>query len=159
MTKTIPVGKHHAALVDDDDYDDLIQFTWTLIRPGQSQYAMRRWLVDQNYKGEYMHQRITGYARTDHVNCNGLDNRRSNLRPATHAENNRNKGKQKGDHTSQYKGVDWVKRSNRWRSRIRIEGRQIDLGTYKDEIQAAKAYDVAALKYHKEFARLNFPLD
>jgi hypothetical protein len=92
----------------------------------------------------------------DHRNLNGLDNRRSNLRLATHGENNQNKRKRKGA-SSRYIGVSFEKRIKKWSARIMYKGKAIWLGNFKNEIDAALAYDKAARKYYGEFARLNFP--
>jgi len=59
--------------------------------------------------------------------------------------------------TSKYKGVNRWKSKNKWRVRIKVDGKQKHIGYFKDETQAAKAYDKAAKKYHGKFASLNFP--
>jgi hypothetical protein len=100
-----------------------------------------------------MHQVIVGYKRPDHIDGNGLNNQKHNLRPATHAQNSRNKGKHKG--TSKYKGV--CKTPYKWRARIYVDGKSKFLGDKDLEIDAAKLYDEAAVKYFGKFARLNFP--
>jgi AP2 domain/HNH endonuclease len=94
----------------------------------------------------------------DHINGNGLDNRRTNLRPATSAENARNRRSQRGS-SSPYKGVSWIRSRRNWRANLRVGDRLIHLGSYTDPADAARAYDAAALKYFGEFARLNFPED
>jgi hypothetical protein len=93
----------------------------------------------------------------DHINHNGLDNRKANLRIATHAQNSRNTKKQRPKTASQYKGVPWNSTLKKWRAQITLNGKRISLGCFEDEIQAAKAYDNAARKYHGAFAALNFP--
>jgi hypothetical protein len=94
----------------------------------------------------------------DHINHNGLDNRKANLRPATKSQNNINKPniKRKGAH-SKYRGVTLEKRINKWQAQIRAKGTHRVIGYFEDEIEAAKAYDAKARKYHGEFAVLNFP--
>jgi len=94
----------------------------------------------------------------DHINHNGLDNRKANLRPATRAQNNYNKliVKHK-ESSSKYKGVTWKKENKKWLAQINFKGDYIFLGYFKDERKAAKAYDEAAKKYYSEFACLNFP--
>lgn len=93
----------------------------------------------------------------DHINGNQGDNRLSNLRACSHAENSRNYSK-KVLGSSQYRGVCWVKRDASWAARI-SDGRsgKISLGNYKSEIDAARAYDAAARRLHGAFATLNFP--
>lgn len=95
----------------------------------------------------------------DHINRNGLDNRKANLRPVTRAQNTLNrlyKFKRK-DSPSKYKGVTWHKYTKKWQAQICYAGKHKFVGYFNDEIQAAKAYDAAAIKYHKDFAVLNFP--
>ena len=91
----------------------------------------------------------------DHINHNGLDNRRCNLRVATHSENMRNRKPQLGT-SSKFKGVCWMKKVNKWQVSIRYNKVKLHLGLYSNEIKAAKAYDGVAKELHGEFARLNF---
>lgn len=93
----------------------------------------------------------------DHINHNGLDNRRSNLRLATRSENTQNRRKISTKTRSRYKGLSLHKeRRKGWSARIRVKGKSKFLGFFADEIEAGKAYDRAARKYHGEFAVLNF---
>jgi hypothetical protein len=92
----------------------------------------------------------------DHRNCDSLDNRKANLRFASHTENGQNRRKRKNA-TSRFLGVWWDKSKGLWESRIVYNKKRIFLGYFDSEIEAAKAYDEAAKKYFGEFARLNFP--
>jgi len=93
----------------------------------------------------------------DHINHNGLDNRKANLRPATRAQNGRNRTKFKNRiYGSKFKGVTWNRKYKCWQAQIQVNGKSTALGRFTDEITAAKAYDRAAKKYHKDFASLNF---
>jgi hypothetical protein len=103
-----------------------------------------------------MHTLLTGWPKTDHRNGNGLDNQMLNLRPATDAENSRNRGPRPGS-TSCYKGVNWYKRSGKWQAGVRYGGVTRHLGYFADETEAARAYDSAARVAFGEFAWLNFP--
>ena len=86
-----------------------------------------------------------------------MDNRRVNLRAATRAQNVRNRKKYTKSGSSKYKGVSWKKDNGKWSARIGLNNKSIFLGNFEKELDAAKAYDKAAKKYHGEFACLNFP--
>jgi len=92
----------------------------------------------------------------DHINFNGLDNRKANLRIVTHRQNVCHRRKLDKTTRSRYKGAYWDEKMKRWRARIQINGKSIYLGVYKDEVEAAQAYDEGAKKYHGEFAVVNF---
>ncbi len=92
----------------------------------------------------------------DHINQNGLDNRRANMRLCTQSENKRNRASRPGS-SSQFLGVSRSKRSTKWLATIRVGGQHIHLGYHADEADAARAYDAAALEYFGQFANPNFP--
>jgi len=92
----------------------------------------------------------------DHINGNGLDNRKANLRQSTYAQNSWNRGKARVKSSSKYKGVCQHKKDRKWQAQISAVGKRIYLGRFKNQKEAAKAYDKAAKKYHGEFANLNF---
>jgi hypothetical protein len=105
----------------------------------------------------YMHRVILGTTsevpEVDHINGDGTDNRRSNLRPATRTQDHANQRKTRG--SSRYKGVFWDTTFKRWKARITINGRQLYLGSFDTEEAAARAYNVAALAAWGEYAWLN----
>ena len=108
----------------------------------------------------HMHQIILEVPKgmvVDHINNDSMDNRSANLRPATKAQNSRNKKKSSRPCSSKYKGVCWHKKSLKWQAEVMFEKKRIHLGSFLNEVDAAKAYDEAAKKYHGEFACLNFP--
>jgi hypothetical protein len=162
--KEIKLTKGKVALVDDQDFEWLSKWRWKAVKGGRktiSFYAMRT-----AYKCSIsMHRAILNITnpslKTDHIDRNGLNNQRHNLRIATARQNSQNESLQPGC-SSLYKGVSFYKATERWRAYIRIpnikgRGNSLHLGYFKNEIDAAKAYDEAAIKYHLEFASLNFP--
>lgn len=92
----------------------------------------------------------------DHVNRNGLDNRRCNIRLATKSQNNANKPLP-GNKTANYRGVSRCKARNCWQAQFKIHGKNRGLGLYDDQRDAALAYDAFARHHFGEFAQLNFP--
>ena len=148
------------ALVDQNDFYWLNNFDWFTKRNRTSFYAAR--FNNDLPKGPTivsMHRQIMNSPLglvVDHRNLDGLDNRRSNLRIATYSENNCNKPKRKNT-SSRFVGVCFDKRCGRWVAYIQMNRKRIQLGYFDNEIAAARAYDEAARKYHKDFARLNFP--
>jgi hypothetical protein len=161
--RRIPLTQGRYAIVDPDDFERLNKHKWHAVRQNNTFYAIRCIGPKKNRIRIRMHREIIrppDHLVVDHINHNGLDNRKANLRPATRAQNNYNRLaiKRKGS-TSKYKGVAWKKDKNKWRARIHFNGKLIFLGYFKDEIQAAKAYDKAAKKYYGQFACLNFPAD
>lgn len=92
----------------------------------------------------------------DHIDHDGLNNRRENLRPGSHTQNSQNRRKPKHAMTSRFKGVHHHSgRSKQFRAGIQVHGKYIDLGLFDREIDAARAYNEAAKKYFGEFAELN----
>jgi len=94
----------------------------------------------------------------DHINHIKDDNRIENLRDVTNSQNHMNRSIQTG-RTSQYKGVSWHKRDQKWMAQIKINGKKKYLGYFTIEEDAAKAYDKAALEHFGEYANLNFPIE
>lgn len=157
----IPLTQGKFAKVDPDDYPWLAQFRWHCKTNKNAAYAARTVTHARRPIRIYMHRLI---ARTpphlfcDHINHNGLDNRKANLRIATRAQNSLNRPYiKRPDSPSKYKGVTWHKAQRKWAVQICYNGMHKNVGYFHDEIQAAKAYDEAAKKHHKEFAVLNFP--
>ena len=107
-----------------------------------------------------MHKFIMGEnskkPHTDHIDGNGLNNQRSNLRQCTNEENCMNRQPRKNC-SSDYKGVQLNKLTNKWLAQIKVQGKNIYLGLFGIEEDAGIAYDTAAIKYFGEFSKLNFP--
>ena len=164
--KRIPLSGFHGrgkfALVDDSEYDSLIVFKWHL----NVGYAARK--SPRNVDGKYicilMHRAIMNPPadmQIDHRDHNKLDNRRCNLRICTRSQNASNAVKQRTLNgrpvSSKFKGVDWHTYSKKWRATITVDGRNVSLGSFVTEIEAAEVYDRAAIEHFGEFANLNFP--
>ncbi|MHC4216612.1 MAG: HNH endonuclease [Planctomycetota bacterium] len=146
------------AIVDAEDYEMLKRYKWLALEKGRSLYAKTYHL---NGKSLHMHRLIMNAPSglvVDHINHNGLDNRKSNLRLCTRLENQRNARPSRGG-SSKYKGVCWHKASKQFAVQISFEGKRLWLGYFKDETDAAKAYDKKARELFGEFAYLNFPED
>jgi hypothetical protein len=161
--RRIPLSQGKYAIVDPEDFERLNRHKWWAVKSGTTFYAIRTAGRRRNTRYIRMHReviRLPDHLVADHINHNGLDNRIANLRPATRAQNNYNRLiiKRK-DSSSKYKGVAWKEDRKKWRARLHFNGKLIFLGYFKDEIQAAKAYDQAAKKYYGQFAYLNFPGD
>ncbi len=155
--KTVPLHGEKAAgrvaLVDDEDYDLVMQYRWRVREAVRSSGTTDGpYVVSIGRSKIPMHKLITGYPMTDHRSGNGLDNRRSNLRPATKAQNNHNQRPRAG-HSSQYKGVTWHKRVGKWQAEIKLGGgKRRYLGLFVSEQDAAEAYRVASLEHQGEYA-------
>lgn len=165
--KTVRLAGKKAAgrvvLVDDKDFDLVNDYGWFVFdqkRRGRlhGPYAATNvTLPDGRRTMIYMHKLITGWPQTDHINHDGLDNQRANLRPATQAQNRHN-GRPYARGTSQYKGVSWNRERRAWVAQITRSGRVCNLGRFFSETDAARAYDAAAREAYGEYAYLNFPL-
>lgn len=149
--KQIPLTQGKFAIVSTDDYEHLMQWKWCVHSNG---YACRR---SSNNEIMLMHRFIMQTPSgmdTDHINGDKLDNRKLNLRICTRSQNNRNQKPQIGK-TSKYKGVYWYKNEQKWIARIKKNKKDIYCGRFKTEIEAARAYNEAAITAFGEFARLN----
>jgi hypothetical protein len=153
--RLIPLTRGLFAIVDAEDYPRLSQFTWFAEGTNSNYYAVRK----ENGKSIKMHRQILNapdHLVVDHINHNSLNNRKINLRLATFTQNCQNQ-RRLSHRTSRYKGVHWHKRLKKWAAQITANKKTHHLGYFTNEIDAAKAYDKAAKKYHGDFAALNFP--
>lgn len=156
----IALTQGQVAIVDDEDFDALNQFGWRAQWDPHTRgfYAVRSVPIGGGKRATVlMHRVITGAAKgteVDHANQNTLDNRKANLRVCTASENARNRGKT-ARNTSGYKGVSFDKRTGKWDARIGLNGKRRHLGYFDTALEAAAAYDRAALEMHGTFARHN----
>jgi hypothetical protein len=153
MVKEIQLTQGYVALIDDEDYQDVSQFKWQLHRDGKGGLYAKR---DKVFMHRYILEPPTG-TQIDHINGNGLDNQRANLRFATYAENQQNSSGRKVK-SSRFKGVSWASNAKKWIAYIGVDNKPIKIGSFIDEVEAAKAYDAEARKLFGEFARTNFKL-
>lgn len=160
MSKQIQLTKGFCCVVDDDDYEWLIQWKWQAGILKNKVYARRSVRSEGKIKQLLMHIAIAekhqlrqGRKQVDHKNGDSLDNRKDNLRPATNQENSRNR---KITASSGYKGVWQRTDTGKWRARIKIDGKFIVLGqAFPTAEDAARAYNEAAVERFGEFAVLN----
>ena len=160
--RRIVLSRGKYAIVDVKDYGWLSEYKWFVQEGQRTFYAYRRERVRKGGKqlGIAMHREILKAGKgelVDHINHDGLDNRRANLRKATRAQNAQNRRKPRVKSKSRYKGLAWQKRTGKWSVRIHVNGEHKCIGTFTNESEAARAYDAAAREYHGEFAVLNFP--
>lgn len=161
MVVEIPLTKGYVASVDDADAEYLGQYKWyARVSPGVL-CAARYVKSEGGEEGQHvlMHRLLLDAPKdleVDHINRNSLDNRRCNLRLATRSQNEANKPPKRD---RRFKGVYWRKDNHLWRALIRVHGRLYSLGQFTTEIDAARAYDAAAVEAFGEFAFLNFPCE
>jgi len=158
--RRIYLGEGEWTIVDQEDYYRFGNFKWVLNGQETRFYAVRNAKNgDGKVKTVRLHREIMQAPEgvlVDHKNRRTSDNRRANLRFATQSQNMQNRRKRKNT-TSQYIGVCLDKQRGQWEVRIIHRGKRIWIGRFHTEIEAARAHDAAAKKYHGEFARLNFP--
>lgn len=161
-TKEIPLTQNQFAIVDEDDYERLSRHKWCISYSRDCYYARRSGRVSGKKITLQMHRVVLGLEYgdnliIDHINRNGLDNRKSNLRIVSQKTNSYN-CKMQRHNTSGYRGVAFCKQTGKYTSYITINGIQKHLGFYKTPIEAALAHDVASLLVYKENAIINFRL-
>jgi hypothetical protein len=160
--KEIELTHGLVALVDDEDYKYLNQWNWHASRTKYTFYARRNLKSGEVHSTKRMHREIfehisgeLGHLIIDHINGDGLDNRRSNLRIADHRKNEWNSRKKpaKVNKHHPYKGITFAR--GHWCAQIKVGDRHIHCGYYPTPGEAAAAYDEAAVKYFGDFARTN----
>ena len=156
MIREIPLSQGKTAIVDAEDYDKLIGYSW-YFKGGR--YAYRGlWIAGSNRtKHIPMHHDIlkAGPGQyVDHINGNGLDNRKANLRIVSHQQNMFNMKGHKSA-TSKFKGVSWCSSRQKWAAHICKDGKTVAIGRFKTEKAAAVAYNSYAERLFGNYAHLN----
>jgi len=151
-----PVAANHRyTIVDPDDYQKLAEYNWQLCDSETGGYVLR--LAGHQFIS--MHRVIMNAPKgkiVDHIDRNGLNNTKINLRFATRRQNNCNVRRETKTKTSKYKGVSFTSKIKKWRAQIKYDETTKHLGYFDNEEDAARAYDEAAKIYHGQFAALNF---
>jgi hypothetical protein len=152
--RRIPLTRGRFALVDAADYYRLVKLNWYASSNGVTFYACGK-VTGKRIKMHRFIMAAPDHLMVDHIDRNGLNNCRSNLRLCTPAQNCCNTASRKG--TSKYKGVGKGKNEKKWRAQINSNKKICHIGCFSEEIDAAKAYDKKARQLHGQFACLNFP--
>ncbi len=150
----ISLSQDKIAIVDDADLPLVESYTWS------SQQVRHHWYAVSGRRRIWMHRLILDAPQglqVDHIDGDGLNNQRSNLRLVTQAQNQQNRRTPRG--TSRFKGVSWRKNQQRWRATIKLDGKTKELGNFQNETEAARAYDRAASEHYGSFACTNEMLD
>jgi hypothetical protein len=157
-TVLVPLSQGAFAIIDADDADYVLAYNWTLRIQKTRRYAIRA--LPGGRKNVFLHVDLIGPlpdgVEVDHINGDGLDCRRENMRTATHSQNMHNAAVHR-DARSGYKGVSFNPRNGRWVARMRIDGKHRHLGTFDSPEDAAHAYDAVARRVQGVFAWVNFP--
>ena len=163
--KRIKLTQEKYALVDDENFEVMNRYTWFYSKHGRTGYAYRIKIVSKNKSSKKprkrinikMHQDILcTKSGIDHIDHNGLNNCKNNLRICTQQQNCFNAQKTNKPTSSKFKGVTFDKQTNKWIAQITHNGNYIKLGRHVNEIIAAETYDKAAKKLFGEFAYTNF---
>ena len=165
VVRTIPLTQGKVALVDECDYEYLMQWKWQF---AQAKHQRSGYVVHSQKVGLgrwcklQMHRVVAariglviGNQQIDHVDGDGLNNCRNNLRVASQSQNRANL-RQYQNNTSGFKGVVWDRCRRKWVAKLQVAGRDYNCGGFENPRDAARAYNEAALKHFGEFAKLNF---
>ena len=159
IMKKIPLSNNRGfTLVDDKDFEMLSKHKWHILQQKHTSYAITHIKRNGKQTTLRMHRLVMGEPQgmqVDHIDGDGLNNQRFNLRACTNKQNSMNQRSTYG--SSRYKGVSWNKANSKWQAHIQKDGKLRRLGYYGSETEAAKAYDEGARKHFGEFAYLNFP--
>ena len=158
--RLIPLTQGKFSKVDPEDYESLMKHKWSARKSPHTYYAIRSIQKRNKQISELIHRVVTNAPKgmfVDHINRDGLDNRKANLRLVTARQNiwNSERGKYMGK--SRFKGLTWVPSTKKWQVVLHVNNKRISFGYYKNEAEAARVSNKAAKKYQGQFAVLNFP--
>lgn len=158
IMKQIPLTQGYFALIDDTDFKLISKYSWTIHKKAHGVCYAQRTVIKRGKSGSvYMHRSVKRAQKgqiVDHINGNGMDNRRANLRLCSQAANLQ-RGRIRSSNTSGFRGVS--KSNGKWKAQIAHERKNKHLGYFSTKEDAAKAYDTAAAKIFGKYAGLNFP--
>ena len=158
--RKIPLTRGQFAIVDQNDFGKLREYNWYMAEHNsRNRYAVRMAKTGKKYCRCAMHRVVIDAPDglfVDHINHNGLDNRKANLRIVTPQQNSWNTRQGRNQGSSEYKGVSWDKETQKWQASIHIDNKLKYLGRFENEKEAAVVYDAAAKEHRGEYAFLNF---
>lgn len=157
----VELTKGMQALVDDEDFERICEYSWHLLGRKNTLYASRTVMENGKKVNIMMHRLILRVndksLHVDHINGNGLDNRKENLRLVSRNQNMRNLNHKRSNNSSGYRGVCYDKNSGKWLSYIYVNSKQIKLGRFSEIKDAALAFDKAAKELFGPYCgKLNF---
>ncbi len=152
MIESVELTRNQVAIVDSDDMPRLLEYKW---RAHKNEFDYTWYAISTDTTAVLMHRYILRLSvadecLVDHINGNGLDNRKTNLRLCTNSQNQMNRRKQRGG-TSRFKGVSWDSSRQRWTVRLVNK----NLGRFDNEEEAARVYDLAAIEAFGAFEKTN----
>ncbi len=159
-TKAIELTQGYYTIIDESDFELVSRYSWRVLIQKRRNGSIKDLYARSRINGKIilMHRFILGLTDpkilVDHINHDGLNNCRENLRLCTSQQNCRNRQKQPGL-SSKFKGVYWDRNRNKWRSSIRVDSKYINLGRFENELDAAITYNKKAVELFGEFAKLN----
>lgn len=146
--KMIPLTRGQHAIVDEEDYANLIGWNWYAEKSENTYYAVRTFHIDGKKVNMRMHRVVNNTPDglfTDHINGNGIDNRKCNLRAVTHQDNMINCARWKAG-SSKYRGVSWHKHSKKWYAQITVDYKNLYIGAFATEYDAHIAYEAKRIE-------------
>lgn len=156
MELIINSKKHgiHTVYYDDEDHEEISKYTWSVSCPPGSRTLYASGYFGGDPRRKLMHSFLTGYKITDHIDGNGLNNKRCNLRECTFRQNTQNQ-RRRFDSTTGYKGVAWSERDKIYYVQICVDGKRLWGGQFSNPVSAAEKYNSMALELFGEFAKIN----